>query len=398
MQPLEGIRVLEVAQFNAGPGVGMYLADQGAEVIKVERPPSGDPMREMGATPFLKGLGRAFMVLNRNKRSLAVDINAPEGREVLHQLAQRADVFIENFRPGGAERMGLGYDELSALNPRLVYASVSAYGPRGPHAGRPGYDRIVQGVAGLQSRRMPDGRPIPVGISATDLATPMAMAYGITLALWMRYRTGKGQRVEGSLLHTYLALQLGNMLYVEDDAVPFRSAGETPSGIYRCGDGRYINVTVHTIQQLRRLCQAAGLTELLKDARLAGHALTRELQEDVLSAVEKVLESAPSREWLARLEALDVPCGPILETGEVFQEPQVVANEMLVTVEHPRAGRTQMVAPPVRLSDMPSAVRRPAPEVGEHTGEILRELGYSQSDIDELNGKQVILLGNQKGR
>lgn len=385
-----------MAQFNAGPGIGMYLADQGAAVIKVEPPRGGDPMREMGSTPFLKGLGRAFMVLNRNKRCIALDFRTPEGKDILLKLVERSDVFIENFRPGAAQRLGLSYEDLSALNPRLVYASVTAWGTRGPQAGRAGYDRIVQGVAGLMSRRLPDGKPLGVGISATDLATPMVMAYGVALALWTRDRTGRGQRVDGSLLHTYLALQLGSVLQVDDDPTPFRTANEDARyGLYECEDGRYINATVHTTAQLKRLCLAVGLTQLAEDPRLAGHSLTREIQDEALAEVAKIMTTAPSTEWLARLEAMDVPCGPIQETADVFKDPQVVANEMLVSVDHPTIGRTVMVAPPARLGGMPSPIPRPAPLLGEQTEEILLELGYSPEEIGRLQRTQVVHNGKQ---
>ena len=207
--PLEGIRVVDLARGIAGPTTSMYLGDQGAEVIKIEPPPDGDPSRSgRDASPFLQGNSLGFMVKNRNKKSLLVDIRKPEGRDVVLKLLETSDVVVVNFREAAGKRLGLDYDSLHELNPRLIYAAVSGYGTKGPHAHRSGYDRVIQGFAGVMYRRMPDGMPITAGLYAADTATPMLLSYAIMLALWSREKTGVGQKVEGSLLQTWLALQL----------------------------------------------------------------------------------------------------------------------------------------------------------------------------------------------
>lgn len=388
--PLEGVRVIDIAQFLAGPGISMYLADQGADVIKVERRTTGDPLRYMGNSAFLGENGRSFMALNRNKRGITLDVRKPEGREVLLKLVEGADVLVENFRIGVADRLGIGYEALSRLNPRLVYASVTGYGPKGPHANRAAYDRIVQGVSGVMSRRLPDGTPIVSSIVAADLGLPMLMAYGILLALWARDRTGEGQKVETSLLQTYLALQMGSIFSADDDPEQKPAAVDPASWVYRCGDGAYINVTVHTDDQLVRLCTLLDLGHILDDPRLHDPVLKNELRGDLSSIIEAILLTRPAAEWLELMEKDDVPCGPIQDRAQLYTDPQVIANDMIVTVDHPKAGRTRMPGIPIRLSNMPPVIRRPAPLLGQHTDEVLQEVGYTAAEIERLRAQAVI--------
>jgi CoA:oxalate CoA-transferase len=386
---LEGLRVIELAQMLAGPGAGMYLADQGAEVIKIEQRVYGDPARTHGTTPFLGNHSKTFMTLNRNKRAMTLDIQKPEGRAILLRLLEDADVFIINFRPGVAERLGIGYQEISQLNPRLVYASVTAFGAEGPGKRRAGYDAIIAGIAGAMSRRGADGKPIPVGVSAADMSLPMLLAYGIMLALWERTKTGAGQKVEASLLQTYLALQMGALMVAEDDPSPPRPIDAT-SSLYECGDGAFIHVTAHTDDQFIRLCRVLDLEHLIEDPRLREPSLKHELRVEVYPIVEALLKMAPAAEWLERFDAADVPCGPVLDRSRVYTEPQVEANNMFVALEHPVAGPTRMVDVPIRLSRTPGSVRHPAPLLGQNTREILTQLGYNEQEMERLEAEEIV--------
>lgn len=390
--PLEGIRVVDLARGIAGPVTSLYLGDQGAEVIKVEPPPGGDPSRNgRDVSPFLRGNSLGFMVKNRNKKSLLLDIRQPEGKEVVLKLLESSDVVVVNFREAAGKRLGLDYASLHERHPRLIYASVSGYGTKGPHAHRGGYDRVIQGFAGVMYRHMPDGTPITAGLYAADTATPMLLSYAIMLALWTREKTGLGQKVEGSLLQTWLALQLNVLQRADDDPAPVEEPEERLYLVYRCGDGKYINICPNNYGQIARTCQALGLTEILADPRLEDPNRRPELREEVLHpTLVELLATKPARHWLDLLFEADVPCGPVLSRPEVFDEPQVLANEMLTTVQHLKAGRTTMVGTPFRLSETPGPIHRPAPLVGEHTEEILTKLGYGTEEIGRLRELGIV--------
>ena len=389
---LEGIRVVDLARGTAGPTTSMYLGDQGAEVIKIEPPPKGDPSRigrEYSA--FLQDNSLGFMVKNRNKKSLMVDIRKPEGRDIVLKLLERSDVVVGNVREAAAKRLGLDYETLRGINPRLIYATVSGYGTKGPHAHRGGYDRVIQGFAGVMYRHMPDGTPITAGLYAADTATPMLLAYGIMLALWNREKTGVGQKVECSLLQTWLALQITDLQRADDDPSPKPDSGEPLYLIYRCSDDKYINVCPNNEGQIIRTSKALGLEDVLADPRLNDPKERHRVRDEVLHpALVKLCSTRPAQHWLDLLYEADVPCGPVLSREEVFDEPQVLENEMLTAVQHPKAGRTTMVGVPVRLSETPGAIQRPAPLLGEHTDEILTELGYTPEEMAHLRGQEVI--------
>jgi crotonobetainyl-CoA:carnitine CoA-transferase CaiB-like acyl-CoA transferase len=389
---LEGIRVVDLARGIAGPTTSMYLGDQGAEVIKIEPPPDGDPSRSgRDASPFLQGNGLGFMVKNRNKKSLLLDIRKAEGRDVLLKLLQTSDVVVVNFREAAGKRLGLDYASLHERNPRLIYASVSGYGTKGPHAQRGGYDRVIQGFAGVMYRHMPDGTPITAGLYAADTATPMLLSYGIMCALWSREKTGVGQKVEGSLLQTWLALQLNVLQRADDDPAPVEEPEERLYLMYRCSDGKYINICPNNRGQITRTCKALDLGEILADPRMDDPNGLQEIRDEVLHpTLVELLATRPSQYWLDLLYEADVPCGPILSRREVFEEPQALANEMLTTVQHPKAGRTTMVGVPVRLSETPGAIQRPAPLLGADTDEILTNLGYGAGEIGHLQDLGVV--------
>lgn len=387
--PLTGIKVIELAQHLAGPGTGMYLADQGAEVVKVE-PIAGDASRQQGGTRFTRRNTPSYMVLNRNKRGITLDIRKPEGKGVLMKMIEGADVLIHNFRVGVPERLGIGYEDLIEVNPRLVYASITAFGSKGPWAAKGGYDRLTQGLSGAMYRRADNGIPITAGVWISDCSVPMLMAYGIMLALWVRERTGRGQKVETSLLQAALAMQTTSLIRVEEDVSPPVDAGGPAYGIYHCADDQYLNICALQADQFGRLCKVLDLPHLANDTRFGDPAHQEEFRREVYPIIDGIMGTKPIREWVEILDAADVPAAPILERGQVFDEPQMLENNMIASIDHPAAGRVKMVAPPVQLSSTPGSVRKPAPQLGEDTEEVLGGLGYSAEEIERLRAAAVI--------
>lgn len=388
---LEGIVVLDLAQMWAVPLAGAYLADQGADVIKVE-PPWGDEARRTIAVAPLHGQNRHFIAINRNKRGIAVDLRQPEGVEVVRRLAQRADVLLQNFRPGVAERLGLGYGDLKRLNPRLIYVASTPYGPRGPYAARRAYDLLVQAHAGLLSlRRAADGTPLTSGVWIADMSTPMLIAYGVTLALLDRARTGRGQKIEMALLYAAVAMQAVDLVRGADEREPARSfAAQAMYAPYRCADDRYLILVVVSEAEWRALCQALEIEHLADEPRYATSALRAEHSVELAGLLQGIFETRPLDAWLERLSALDVPCAPVLTRHEVFDHPQLVENEMIVSLDQPGVGPVRLAGVPVRLSEQPPTLRRPAPGLGEHTDEVLREFGYGPAEIAALRATGAV--------
>jgi len=386
----EGIKVIDTAINYAGPTISTYLADQGADVIKVERRGVGDTSRRSGNTPFLKLNSRHFMAINRGKRSITLDITKPEGQEIIHELARRADVFTDNFRPGVMDRLGMGYAALSALNPRLIYASLTAYGPKGPYAQRAGFNRLAEGMAGALFRRDAEGRPQGAGIWIADWSAPMIVAFGIAAALYVRERTGRGQLVESSLLHASVAIQLGDMTIVEDDPTPPREENPSGYGTYLCGDGVFINIGAFFLPQWKRLCQVLDVPHIGEDPRFTDPLRRADLHAEAAPVIDAIFATRSSQEWLEALNDADVPCAPIVDRSAVRFEEQIIANELMVEVDHPVVGRTHIAGTAVQLSEMPSVRLQPAPTLGQHTDEILGELGYSPDRISELREAEVI--------
>jgi crotonobetainyl-CoA:carnitine CoA-transferase CaiB-like acyl-CoA transferase len=394
MHALSGIRVLDLSQMWAAPGAAMYLADHGAQVIKVEPPGGDEARRTLTQPPIAGGESRSFLALNRNKRGIALDIRDPRGREVVRDLVRRSDVVIHNFRPGVAERLGYDYPTLRALNARLVYAWITAYGHEGPLAARPGYDLLFQGLSGiLARRRLPDGRPLSASVWVADCSAPIVLAYGIALALLARERTGQGQLVTTSLLHAALAMQLPDLVTVEHAHEESREIDYTEQAMfapYRCRDGQDLVIVVIQDEQWRRLCRALGRADLADDPRYA-RALDRARESAALGGLLAEAFAMRDRdEWLAALADADVPSAPVLDPGQVLDDPQVRANAMLATTIHPIAGRTVMVGQPARLHGAETVEALPAPRLGEHTEEVLLELGYPLSRIRELETERVI--------
>ncbi|MBV8087911.1 MAG: CoA transferase, partial [Chloroflexi bacterium] len=286
-----------------------------------------------------------------------------------------------------AQRLGIDYETLSAVNPRLVYAHISGFGTKGPYAEKGGYDRLTQGLSGVMARRDANGTPMTAGILVSDPSVPMMLSYGIMLALWARERTGKGQKVETSLLQAAVAMQAPHLIKVEDEAL--NEGDPAAYGIFRCAD-TYINVCALTPPQFRRLCQVLDLEHLADDPRATDFARRAEFRADAFPVIEGVLTTRPAKEWLTLLEEADVPSAPILDSRQVFEEPQLLENGMLTTVQHPSAGAVSMFTPPVQLSDTPGGIRHLAPSLGAHTDEVLRELGFGDSDIADMRAREIV--------
>ncbi|MBI4233601.1 MAG: CoA transferase [Chloroflexi bacterium] len=393
--PLTGINVLEMAQVYAGPAAAMHLADQGAEVIKVE-PPGGDNCRQLYLTPKLVGttLSKPFLYVNRNKRGIVLDLTTQGGRQVFSRLARWADVFIHNQRPAAAARLGIDYPTLAALNPRLVHAHITAYGDRGTDVDKPGYDLVLQAQAGiLATRHYPDGTPVTHSVMVSDMSCGMMLAYTIMLALWQRQATGRGQAVHCSLLGQALAMQGQQMVRIQDDSTPI--PGSMPSATsspYRCADDRWLIPVVLTTPQWKGLCRVLGLEHLGDDPAFATN-LGREQHALRLHPVfEAVFATQPRAHWLPLLEQAGVPCAAVVTREEAMDNPQVLANEMVISTTHPALGGVQMMGWSYRLGDPDEGhrVRRQAPLLGQHTSEILQERGYSAEEIAHLRAEGAV--------
>jgi crotonobetainyl-CoA:carnitine CoA-transferase CaiB-like acyl-CoA transferase len=390
---LEGLRVLDLTSQLSGPYCTMILGDLGADVVKVERPGGGDEARAGG--PHVNGESAPFMIFNRNKRSVTLDLKAAEGRDVARRLAARADVLVENWRPGTAARLGLGWDDVHALNPRAVYCSISGFGQTGPYASRGGFDRIAQGMSGIMSiTGDEDGPPLPVPVPIADIGTGMFAAIGILAALQARARTGEGQRIDTSLLETPIAWSVyESAAYFATGQTPRRLGPghrtNAPYQAFRTADG-WINLGGGSPTFWPRICRVLGVEALLEDPRFTTPALRVEHRKTLEALLEERFRTAPTDVWLARLESVGVPAGPIMTYDRVFADPHVREREMAVELEHPRAGKTRVLGIPYKLSATPGAVRRPAPTLGQHTDEVLRELGYPDTAIADLRARKLV--------
>ena len=396
MFPLEGLRVLDISQVWAVPGSGMYLGDQGADVIKVE-PPWGDECRRLlTASPIQteKGpLSRHFLPINRNKRGIAVNLRINEGREIIYKLVEGADVFLHNYRPEACKRLGYDYETLRRINPRLIYLAFTPYGPKGPYVTKPAYDRVVQAISGMHGRRkLPNGTPLGAGVWAADCATPILIAYGITLALLMREKTGVGQQVEVSLLGGAIAMQSVELVRSEkDDVSPPRSlADQAVYSPYRCQDDEFLSIVIVTDKQFTSLCKVLDIEHLATNPDFLTREKRAENSDALYHLLEGVFSTKPRDEWIRLLEEADIPAAPILQPADVFHHPQMLENELIIEVDDPRAGKLRMIGIPVRLSEAQAEVRTLAPDLGQHTDEVLTEIGYAKAQILQLRQKGII--------
>jgi crotonobetainyl-CoA:carnitine CoA-transferase CaiB-like acyl-CoA transferase len=399
---LDGIRVLDLSRVIAGPYAAMLLGDLGADVIKVERPGRGDDLRDWTGTRGSPGMSAVFAAVNRNKRGVAVDLQRPEGARLVLALARQADVLIENFVPGAAERLGVGYAAVAAVNPAIVYASVSGFGQTGPYARRPGYNTIAQGMSGLMALTgHAGGPPTRAGGSVADLAAAYLAFGAVCAALVHCRRTGRGQHLDVSLLAATLGLLPDPVAHYFHSRVRPRRVGNrnpvlTPAEAFRTADG-HVNVVLMNPEQWDRFCRVLGDEVLRTEARFATNADRLAHHDEMRARVEAALAGATTAEWVARFEAASIAAGPIYELDEVFEDPQVGHLGLLAEVAQPgyaaHDGRVRMLACPVRASATPAAIRRPAPQLGEHTAEVLGALGLERAELDRLAAAGVIALG-----
>lgn len=393
--PFDGILVLDVAQILAGPACAMVLGDMGAEVVKIEPPGSGELSRTMG-TLFYAGESSTFLALNRNKKSVTLNLKTNAGRRIFLELAARADVVVENFRPGVADRLGIGWSALAPRNPRLIYCAVSGYGQSGPYRDLPGVDPLLQARSGMMSVNSEiDGRPLKIATPVPDFNAAMLAAYGVAVALYERERTGQGQRVEVSLLDAAVfGLLPREWDYFATGVPPRRLGGRhaqlVPYETYRCADGRFIFVGVLNDPMWPRFCAAMDRPDLRDDPRFADNTSRVEHRAALEPIVDALFAQRPSADWLAALQAQDVLCAPVNDFAEALSDPQVLHNEMVVTVEHPVGGPIKVLGVPVKLSATPGSVRMPPPRLGADTADVLSRLGYSAGDIECLRAEGVI--------
>jgi len=379
---LDGVRVIELCQVMAGPFCGQVLGDMGADVIKVEPPGTGDQTRA--------GMGEhAFRAVNRNKRSITLDLKDPGDVATLHRLVATADVLTENFRPGVAARLGADYETLRELDPRLIYASISGFGQTGPYAMRPGFDLIAQGAAGVMSvTGEPGGNPVKAGVPVSDLSAGLFCAIGILSALHSRAATGEGQRIDTSLWEGALALSIWETaeLWATGRAPGKLGSAHRLTAPYqalRTADG-HLTVAGNTQPHWEKLCAVIGCEELVDDARFTTNADRMANRPQLVAELEAALAADTTDAWVARLEEAGIAAGPIHDYAEVFADPHTRAREMEVTMEHPEEGTVRGLGIPVKLSATPGSVRRAAPLLGEHTAEVLREAGLSDDEIAAL--------------
>ena len=392
--PLHGVRVIDMTRVLAGPFCTMSLGDMGAEVIKVEEPGKGDDTR--GWPPFVHGEAMYFLSVNRNKKSLTLDLKARDGQEILRRLLASADVVVENFRPGTMERLGFGYETLERANPRLIYCSISGFGESGPEAHRPGYDLIVQGESGVMDiTGFPDGPPVKVGNSIGDLVAGMAAAQGITLALLSRSQTGKGQKVEIGMLDVMASLltyQAG--LYWNAGGRPARRGNEHPSivpyEVFKAQDV-YITLGVANNSLWDRTCKALDRPDLIKDPRFDTEANRVTNRKVLVPLLNEILGARPADEWLARLDKAGVPAGRIKSVAEVCESAHLRARGMMVSLAHPKAGSIRVMGVPVRLHDTPGGAQAAPPLLGQHTDEVLTKLlRMPRARVEKLRAAGVV--------
>lgn len=393
--PLAGIRVLDLTRVLAGPYCTMFLGDLGAEVVKIEEPRMGDDTRGWGP-PFAGGESAYFLAINRNKKSVAIDLKTEEGAEIVRRLAQVSDILVENFRPGTMDRLGLGEKTLRSLNPRLIYASLSAFGPDGPMKDWPGYDLIVQAWGGLMSiTGMPDGEPTKVGVAIIDIVAGLMLGKAIVAALFARERTGIGQKVETSLLEAQVACLINaGSNYLVGGMIPGRWGNAHPNIVpyqsFKTRDG-YLVVGVAGEAIWHRLCRAIGREDLENDPRFAKNAQRVEHREELIRILSAIFLERATDRWIALLTEAGIPCAPVQTIDRVFGSTQVLQREMLVEVEHPTAGRVRMAGLPVKLSQTKSSIRLPPPLLGQHTEEILGTwLKMEENEVAELERKEIV--------
>jgi crotonobetainyl-CoA:carnitine CoA-transferase CaiB-like acyl-CoA transferase len=391
--PLTGMRVLDLTRIIAGPFCTLMLGDMGAEVIKIEPPKDGDPLRAQGV--IKDGISWYYASYNRNKKSLSVDLRSAEGKDILSELIKTSDVVVENFRPGVMDKMGFGYDRLKELKPGIIYCGITGFGKSGPYKDRPAFDFIAQAMSGFMSVNGNDGEePLRAGIPISDLVAGLYAAFGIMSALVHRARTGEGQQVQSSLvdgLVSMLSYMAAN--YLAAGKLPVRTGNDhplvAPYGIFRCSDGE-VAIAPSNDQVYFKFLSALGLDHLRDVPEFATNDLRMVNRKLIKAAIQEVIAQKPKSHWIDYLNKAGVPCGTAMNLSEVFADAQVKHQEMVLDVPHPGHGTVRMVGFPVKLSGTPCRVERPAPELGQHTDEILQSLGMKLEKIAELHNRGII--------
>lgn len=393
---LSGIKVLDLTRVLAGPWTGQLLADLGAEVIKVERPGSGDDTRQWAPPSLPDGTAAYYLAANRGKQSLTVDITQPAGQAIVRQLAAEADVLLENYKVGGLKKYGLDYDSLRALNPRLVYCSITGFGQTGPYAELPGYDYIVQGMSGLMSITGPaDGEPHKVGVAVTDLFTGLYAANAVQAALLSRYRTGEGQYIDMALFDCSLAMLANvNMNWLVGGEVPPRLGNAHPNivpyQVFRtAGDSHFI-LACGNDKQFRAICELIGLPQLAADERFATNPQRVRHRDLLVPQLADAFLERGRDEWLKLLDAAGVPCGPINTVDEAFADPQIRFREMELHLKDAQGQDVPQVACPIKMSGTPPRYDAPPPKLGQHTDKVLSALGYDAAAIAQLKANGTV--------
>lgn len=387
---LQGIRVIEIASYVTGPFAGLLLADMGADVVKLEQPGQGDPFRGWGDNLYSSN----FRSLNRNKKSLTLDIRKDDAREIFLKLTSGADIVIENFRPGTLERRGMGYETVRALNPKIVYCSISGFGQTGPYRDRPGYDTVGQAMSGLLSLCTDPEKPQGMGISFSDHLTGIYACYGILSALVHRLQTGEGQRVETSLLRATVSFTSENAVrFFETGRVPRRATRVATAGVFAFTDRAGLPFVIHLSSPekfWRGLLDVVGKPEWAEDPRFRDRDGRQKNYDTLGEMLAAIFRTGARADWLRKLEEHDVPSAPLNTMDEVFKDPQVQAYGFPVEAEHPVMGKMKLVGSGVDLSATPPGVTLPPPTLGEHTEEILGALGYDARRIGELKASGVV--------
>lgn len=394
MQPLEGIKILDLSRTLAGPFCTMLLGDVGAEVIKVEQPGSGDEARGF-TPPSWDGESCYYLTANRNKKSITVDLKSEKGKEIIYKLIKEADVLVENFRTGTLDRMGYGYEELKKINPRLIYCSISGFGRTGPEKHRAGYDLLLQGFGGLMSITGDSDRPpVKAGMSIVDLTTGMFAAYGIQSALFSRLKTGKGQFLDVSLLD-------GQVMLLNHMATGYLATGKpagrmgsghptlVPYQAFQAKDGDFV-LAVGNNRLWKKLCMAMNWIDLLEDERFKTNQNRVANRDELIPILKSRFSIMEIKGIFDSTENAGVPCGPIHTIDQVLNHPQIKAREMIIEVDHPHIKNLKMPGFPVKFSDTPGTVRQHPPLLGEHTDEVLTQLGYTEMEIEELKSSKVV--------
>ncbi len=392
--PLSGVRVLDLTRILAGPFSTQLLADLGAEVVKVESPPGGDPVRGQGG--MRNGLSYYFAGFNRNKRSITLNLRTDEGKAVLRRLIGQADVLVENFRPGVLDKMGLGFEALKAIKPDIIVCSISGYGKTGPYRDRPSFDFIAQAMSGFMSATgHPDGEPLRAGLPISDLIAGLYGALAVSAALHRRDRTGQPEQIDISLVDSLLSFaSYFGASYFATGKPMTRNGNDhpvvAPYGLFAAADGD-VAIAPANDQIYDRLIVALGMPELRDDPDFTTNELRVRNRARINAIVGARIKEQPRDVWIEKLNAAGVPCGRVLTYPEVFADPQILAREMVIEVEHPGRGQVRMVGFPMKLKEAPCEVRHPAPELGGDTETILEGLGYDAAEIERFRERKVIL-------